>query len=244
MAIYRNVHMSFWTDRKVLDEFNATEKYLYIYLLTNPQTNLSGCYEISMRQVAFETGLEQKKIKATLKSLTEKNVVSYCETTGEVLIIHWHRYNWTASEKFRKPLLEWINEVKHRPYKEYLMSLYNGEPIEWEKDMVSIGYDYPMDTTVSVSVTDTVSDTVSDKKKHQHGEFGHVLLTDDEYNKLMSEYPSDYEDAITYLDEYMEQSGKTYKSCYMALRRWGIEASRQRRPARKAKHDSELDAIL
>lgn len=226
MAIYRNVHMSFWTDRKVLDEFSATEKYLYIYLLTNPQTNLSGCYEISMKQVAFETGLEQKKIKATIKSLTEKSVISYCEATGEILILNWHRYNWTSSEKFRKPLLSWIEEVKHQPYKQYLMSLYNNEQVVWNEDSVSIGYQYPMDTTVSVTVTDTVS--VADNKKHKYGEFGHVLLTDNEYQKLMADYPNDYENAITYLDEYMEQSGKTYKSCYMALRRWGVDASRKK----------------
>ena len=46
MAIYRNVSMSFWTDSKVADDFTAEDRYFYLYLFTNPHTNLCGCYEI------------------------------------------------------------------------------------------------------------------------------------------------------------------------------------------------------
>ena len=40
MAVYRSVHLSFWTDNKVEDDFTPEDKYFYIYLLTNPQTNI------------------------------------------------------------------------------------------------------------------------------------------------------------------------------------------------------------
>ena len=51
MAIYRNVRLSFWTDNKVIDEFTPEDKYFYLYLLTNPQTNLCGCYETSYKSM-------------------------------------------------------------------------------------------------------------------------------------------------------------------------------------------------
>ena len=66
MAIYRNVQMSFWTDRKIEEDFSADEKYLYLFLLTNPMTNLCGCYEIGKKQIANMTGIDVKKVSKLL----------------------------------------------------------------------------------------------------------------------------------------------------------------------------------
>ena len=63
MAIYRNISMSFWTDTKIIDEFTPEDKYFYLYLFTNPHTNLAGCYEISMKQIVTETGYSKETIK-------------------------------------------------------------------------------------------------------------------------------------------------------------------------------------
>jgi hypothetical protein len=41
MAIYRTIHISFWTDTKVAVDFTPKERYFYLYLLTNPHTNIS-----------------------------------------------------------------------------------------------------------------------------------------------------------------------------------------------------------
>ena len=156
MAIYRNVSMSFWTDSKVADDFTAEDRYFYLYLFTNPHTNLCGCYEISMKQMSWETGLSAQKIKSLIKRMCEThNVIRYNEDTKEILILKWHKYNWTKSEKFRAPLWSEIQEVKCDEFSQYLTEIFNGN------DTVSIGYPYPTDTTVTVSVTDTVSDTVS-----------------------------------------------------------------------------------
>lgn len=155
MAVYRSVQTTFWTDTKITDGFTPEEKYLYLYLMTNPHTTLSGCYEVSLRQIAFDTGLSTEKVKKGIESLQVKqNVIRYSSDNNELLLLNWHKYNWTTSEKFRKPLLSQINAIKTQEYKDYLMSCFNGI------DRVSVPNGYPMDTTVSVSVTDTVSDSV------------------------------------------------------------------------------------
>ena len=154
MAIYRNVQMSFWTDRKIEEDFSFEEKYLYLFFLTNPMTNLCGCYEIGRKQIANMTGLDIKQVKSLIKALQDEHkVIAYSEETSELLILNWHKYNWTDSEKFRKPLLNEIESVKDSKFKGYLVDVYNGT------DTVSIPYPYGMDTTVTVTVTDT--DTVS-----------------------------------------------------------------------------------
>lgn len=40
MAIYRNIHTTFWTDTKIADEFTPEDKYFVLYCLTNSYTNL------------------------------------------------------------------------------------------------------------------------------------------------------------------------------------------------------------
>lgn len=151
MAIYRNIQMSFWTDTKVLDDFSVNDKFLYLYLLTNPHTNLCGCYEISFRQIAYETGLETAKVKSAIDNLENVHkVISYCKDTKEVCILHWSRYNWTSSEKFRKPLLTEIEHIKNSDFKAFLHDLAYGS------DDVLIPYQYGSDTTDTVTVTDTV----------------------------------------------------------------------------------------
>lgn len=156
MAIYRNIQMAFWTDIKVVDDFTPEDKFFYLYLLTNPHTNLCGCYEISVKQMADETGYSRDTIEKLLKRFAEVHKVAYySQDTKELLVLNWHKYNWTASEKFRKPLLKEINSVKNDNFKGYLLDLFNGS------DTVSVPYPYGSDTTVSVTDTVTVSDTVS-----------------------------------------------------------------------------------
>ena len=55
--MYRTIDTAFWGDRKVSEDFSADERYLYLYLMTNNRTRLCGCYEITCKAMAFETGL-------------------------------------------------------------------------------------------------------------------------------------------------------------------------------------------
>lgn len=168
MAIYRSIQMSFWTDSKIIDDFTPEDRYFYLYLFTNPHTNLAGCYEISLKQASVETGYSPDSIENLLNRFEKvHNVIQYSRQTKEILILHWHKYNWTLSEKFRKPLRAEIDSVKDDQFREYLNRLYEGE------DTVSIPYPYPMDTTVTVTDTVSVTDTntVSVKKKAVEEEF-------------------------------------------------------------------------
>ena len=61
MALYRTISLSFWNDNKIVDDFTPEDRYFYLYLLTNPHTNLIGCYEISLKQMSYETGYNIEK---------------------------------------------------------------------------------------------------------------------------------------------------------------------------------------
>jgi hypothetical protein len=169
MAIYRSVQMTFWTDTKIEDDFTPEDKYFYLYLFTNPHTNLAGCYEISLKLMAYETGYSKDTIERLLERFKDVHeVIDYCSETKEVLLLNWYKYNWTKSEKFRKPLKKEIEDIKNNSFREYLTKLFNGEDVRYRIDTKCI------DTTVTVTVTDTVTDTVSvtdtvtDKKSNKN----------------------------------------------------------------------------
>lgn len=66
--------------------------------------------------------------------------------------------------------------------------------------------------------------------KSKYGEFGNVRLTADEHGSLEFEYGEiETQEAIRYLDEYIEEKGTKYKSHYMALRRWVYDAVREKK---------------
>lgn len=70
-------------------------------------------------------------------------------------------------------------------------------------------------------------DKEKDKKKikHKYGNYNHVLLTDNEKEKLLNELDEyKFNLVIEKLDEYIEETGKKYKNHYLTIKRWVIEA--------------------
>lgn len=157
MAKGRLISTSFWDDSKVVDDFTPEDKYIYLYCMTNPHTNLCGCYEVSVKQIASETGYNEDTVKRLLMRLDrEHNVIRYSSTTKEMLMLNWFRYNWSTSEKLNKPLLAEIRAIKDDGFREYLAGRYN------ERDTVTVPYEYyeavpPQDAPAPAAVPDRKS---------------------------------------------------------------------------------------
>ncbi len=66
--------------------------------------------------------------------------------------------------------------------------------------------------------------------RHKHGEYQNVLLSDDDLEKLKAEFPSDWDQRIQRLSEYMASSGKSYKNHLATIRHW----ARRDKPAAKS----------
>ena len=68
--------------------------------------------------------------------------------------------------------------------------------------------------------------------KHRYGEYGHVLLTDSEADKLRDRFGAGFDARIARLDRYKEQTGKVYRSDYMTVLEWARrDEEKSRQPA-------------
>lgn len=70
MATQRYISTSFWDDRWIRS-LNPADRYLYLYLMTNPLTNIAGVYEITMDRIAFDTGYDERTLRPMLDRFAE-----------------------------------------------------------------------------------------------------------------------------------------------------------------------------
>ncbi len=59
--------------------------------------------------------------------------------------------------------------------------------------------------------------------KHHYGDYGHVMLDDKQLEALQSEFPSNWQEWITRVDNYCESSGKSYKNYLQTIRNWSAK---------------------
>lgn len=56
--------------------------------------------------------------------------------------------------------------------------------------------------------------------RHKYGSYKNVLLSDEDLEKLKSEFPDDWESRIERLSEYIASTGKSYKNHLATIRNW------------------------
>ena len=216
MAIYRNVSLSFWEDIKIVDDFTPEDKYFYLYLLTNPHTNLLGCYQISFKQMTNETGYNKDTIEKLIDRMVSKHkVIEFDFETNEVFIKKWYKYNWTRSDKLLKNVEKSIQYIKSDIFKENMLKLV-------EKYRVSIGYLYPMHTSVSVSDLNDININNNNNKELIYKLFKEYikLREENKYNisesivnrltKKLNEYGKTDEDKIEIISQAINGKWKDF----------------------------------
>jgi hypothetical protein len=78
MSKNRYVNTRIWIDNYFSD-LDPSEKLLFLHCLTNPHTNLCGCYEIPLRQIAMDTGLDKEMVIKILNRFTKDNKIAYID---------------------------------------------------------------------------------------------------------------------------------------------------------------------
>ena len=129
----RYLQTDFWSDSKIHDKTDKNMRYLMLYYMTNPHTNQTGCYELPITTILFETGFSEAVFKQTQDSLNKLNLCEYDYNSQEVLIKNWYKYNWTKSSKVKTCILNECKKIKSTKFSDYI-------------DKICIPYAYGIDT--------------------------------------------------------------------------------------------------
>lgn len=95
----RIINTKFWDDNYTSD-LDPIEKLMFLYLLTNTSTNISGVYEIPLKKIATETGIDKEMVQKILDRFDRDGKVFYID--GWVWIKNFIKNQNERSPKVKK----------------------------------------------------------------------------------------------------------------------------------------------
>lgn len=177
-----------------------------------------------------------------LKLLIAKRFV-ICFENGVIVIKHWRMHNTLRKDRYNpthyQEQLAMLEVKGNNAYTEkecgnHLATTWqpSGNHLEPQYSIDKYSVDKSSLVEESMPDSDEPEPPAPDKKpvKHKYGEYQNVLLTDDELQKLKTEY-SDYQQRIENLSSYVASTGKRYKSHYATIRNWARKDAEK--PGRK-----------
>lgn len=142
MAGYRQLHTRMWSSDQWFAELKPEFKLLFIYLFSNERASVCGLYELPVRMMVFETGLEKAVIEAGLAEFQQADKVWYDAMTGVVYVRNMLKYQGSTSPHVKKRIQADLKAVPDCALKTQWLQAYR----------VSIGYEDGIDTSSSSSI--------------------------------------------------------------------------------------------
>lgn len=146
--------------------------------------------------------------------------------SGVLVIKHWRMHNTLRKDRYNPT--QYQEEFARLDVKDN--NAYTEKPVEvsattWQPNGNQLAPQYSIDKisivekSIDKDVEPPPASTPPKPVKHKYGEYANVLLTDEEMDKLKSEY-SDLDERIERLSSYVASTGKVYKSHYATIRNW------------------------
>jgi len=85
----RYIHSRFWSDTHI-DGLDPIEKLLFLYFLTNERVTIAGIYELPLKIMAVETGIEKEMVEKVLKRFQDESKIFYI--SGWVYVKNFKKY--------------------------------------------------------------------------------------------------------------------------------------------------------
>lgn len=83
------INTRFWIDDYIAD-LDPTEKLLFLYFLTNPYTDICGVYEVPLKHVALETGIDKEMVIKILGRFEKDGKIFY--QNGWVAMVNFAKH--------------------------------------------------------------------------------------------------------------------------------------------------------
>lgn len=181
-------------------EMPSTSRLLYYDLLQ--EADDEGFVD-NPKTVIRMTGASVDDMKTLIG---KKFVILPDETKGVVVIKHWFIHNYIRQDR--------LIETNYKDLKSRL---------EFDEN-----HAYTMSVKCQADVRQlSAQDKLSKDKlskdknniRHKYGQYSNVLLSDEEMEKLKTEF-SDYKERIERVSEYCASTGKSYKNYLATIRNW------------------------
>lgn len=125
-GIFRQVFSYMWSD-PWFETLELDEKLLFVYLVTNSHSSISGIYEITKRVIAFETGIPEERVVEILQAMEVDGRVLYDDAESIVWVVNMRSYQCNNSPKQIKRAEDDVMLIPNCKVKELYLNYYYGE---------------------------------------------------------------------------------------------------------------------
>jgi predicted phage replisome organizer len=187
------------------------------------------------KMLADELDFEENTVRLALDALEQLNMIV---TDGSFFTIAgWEEYqNIEGMEKIRES--KRLAQARWRAKQKELPSTVDST-VDSTRCLVDDAEE-DKEKEIDIEKDNIILPSPAKPTKHKYGEYNNVLLSDDELEKLKTEYP-DYAERIERLSSYVASTGKSYKSHYATIRNWARKDTVARPVYQKQTKAQELD---
>lgn len=194
-------HLYFWIEKN-----RANEKHFY--------DGHYWTYSSAKALTVIFPYMTDRQIEYAISKLIESGMI----ITGNYNQSAYDRTRWYAITKFGYSILQ--NCEMEKTEAKNVDSIHKNCEMEkqnFENEKTKICEPIP---DIKTNIKTDVESMDAPSKKQTMGYFKNVFLSDEEIEKLKSEFPDDYLEKIERLSEHMESKGEKYNSHFATLRAW------------------------
>lgn len=129
MRDFCKVSPTVWRSKKFRGLPNMECRHVYLYLLTCPHANASGCFDIHPLYAAADTGLSEEQFRNCINTLSNAGLVEWDDAENTVLIGNWVEFNGPQNPKHALGILSQLaqassEELRSKAFQELRLEIY------------------------------------------------------------------------------------------------------------------------
>lgn len=113
-SLYRTIDAAFWTDPKVRS-LSPDGRLLFLYLITNPHTHVSGIYYLPRNVMAHETGLIPKTVNTLCDTLSSAGFCGFDVQRELVWVKNMMKYQGRGEKNLKSAAHHIIEDLHNSP---------------------------------------------------------------------------------------------------------------------------------
>jgi len=219
MGKNRYINTKFWEDPWISD-LSVKNKLLFIYLLTNPLTNMAGIYEITQKRISFDTGLDKNDVLKGLKAFESVGKVYYINDYNYVILVNFLKHQ-KLNSNMKKGISSIIEALPEKIKEMFNNTLEGFESLSNALNNINSNINLNSNPNSNLNINDEEPEEPTKSSKHKYGEYKNVLLKDSQLKKLKEDYGEKRAlELIAKLDTGIQLKGYVYKDHNLAIRKW------------------------